>query len=149
MLLPLLLAACACHHAPEPAASPTIAEAEPPVAAAPALDGRGLPVPSAWASAACEGRAFERQIRFTEGRFAAKDLVAPCPPGTLCVWSGIIDRAGTWTVERRQLRLVQDPDPRSGEPPQATQYPLPATLWLADDGSLTEDGGSCPYARVE
>jgi hypothetical protein len=149
MILALLLAACTCHRAPEVGATPADGDADPPAAAPPVLDGRGLPVPSSWTSMACEGRAYERQIRFTDGRFAARDLVAPCPPATLCVWSGILDRAGTWTCDRRQVRLTQDPDPRTGAPPQASQFPLPETLWLADDGTLTEEGGACPYQQLE
>lgn len=151
MLLPLLLAACACHRAPEVAASeppnPPVAEAVAQPEPAPCC--RGLPLPSSWSSPACEGRAYERRFRFSEGRFEAKDLVAPCPPGTLCVWSGILDRAGTWTYERREIRLVPEPDPRGGPPVQPTQYPLPDRLWLGEDGTLTEDEGHCPYQRVE
>jgi hypothetical protein len=149
MLLPLLLTACAGLRGPEPAAVPAPVPAEPPAVAPPAPEGRGLPVPSSWTSPPCEGRAYERRLQFTDERFAARDLVAPCPPDKLCVWSGILDRGGTWTLDRRQIRLTLDPDPRTGAPPQASQFPLPETLWLADDGTLTEDGGACPYAQAD
>lgn len=164
----LLLSACTATHdeapaaASEPAVTPRSVEpggdgkapavipelprpgapAEAPTAAEP---GR-FPVPSAWASAPCEGRTYERQIRFEGDRYMAKDLVAPCPEGTMCVWSGIIDRAGSWSLDRKQLRLLPDTDAPAS--PQAGKFPLPEHLWLAEDATLTEDDGRCPYVMA-
>ena len=146
----LTLAIGACHHAPAPVAEatpPVIAETAPAPPAATAPCCRGLPLPSSWTSAACEGRDWERRIAFSEGRFEAQDLVAPCPPGKLCVWSGILTRVGSWTLDRRQVRLTETP---AGNPaPQAGQFPFPDHLWLAEDGALTEDEGRCPYSRTD
>ncbi len=129
-----------------PAVIPELAPPQPPgEAPAAALPSR-FPSPSTWASAPCEGRSYQRQIHFEGDRFTAKDLVAPCPPGTQCVWSGIIDRAGSWSLERKQLRLLPDTDAPAS--PQASKFPLPEQLWLAADGTLTEDEGRCPYVMA-
>jgi hypothetical protein len=147
----LLLTACPSQHEepieapvaePEVAQAEPIAEASPPEAAPPSR----LPIPSSWTSPACEAREYERQITFTDARYAAQDLVAPCPPGTQCVWSGIIDRTGSWQLERRQLRLTPDVD--APQTAHGSKFPLPPHLWLAPDGTLTEDEGACPYSLV-
>jgi len=139
----LLLVLCACRHTPAPISEP-VPEATPaPAEVTPAPPSRGLPVPSSWSSPACEGREYERRIAFSAGRFEAHDLVSPCPGDKLCVWSGIITRGGSWTLDRRQVRLTVEP---AAEP---SRFPFPEQLWLAEDGALTEDEGRCPYARVE
>ncbi len=167
LFLPLLMACTATHDeapepTPEPAPQPSVEpngdgvtpevipdvprpdEAEqPPVQAEP---GR-FPTPSHWTSPACEGRAYERQIQFEGNRFAAKDLVSPCPPDVACVWSGIIDREGEWSLDRKQLRLTPDAD--APNVPQAGKFPLPEHLWLAEDGTMTEDDGACPYSMMD
>ena len=140
LLMPLLACACPRGTAPE---IPTQAPAEP----APAAQ-RGLPEPSAWSSPACENRSWERLIRFEGERFQAQDMIAPCPPGKVCVWSGILLRTGSWSLDRRQLRLTLDADPAQGQVPGAGDHRFPEQLWLADDGRLTEDEGRCPYAQV-
>jgi hypothetical protein len=168
-LAALLLSACTATHdeppeapttepvpsvaptAEEPAAEEPAAEepaAEEPVAAPPPQAAAGrFPIPSEWTSPACETRSYERQLRFEGERFEAKDLVAPCPPGTQCVWSGIIVRAGSFSLDRKQLRLLPDTDAPSA--PQAGKFPLPPHLWLAADGTLTEDEGACPYTMMD
>ncbi len=163
----LLLTACPSQHdeaLEAPAAEPVVERAEPITEAEPAEPAESteqaepvsevvadspsrFPLPSSWTSAACEGRAYERQITFTEDRYQAKDLVSPCPPGVVCVWSGIIDRTGSWTLDRKQLRLTPDVDAPTVA--QASNHPLPAHLWLGPDGTLTEDEGACPYARSD
>lgn len=166
-LVALLLSACSANHepapepTPEPAPKPSvepggdghapavIPELEPPaeqVTPAEGAEPGRFPLPSTWASPACEGREYERQISFTGDRFAAKDLVAPCPPGTQCVWSGIIDRVGSFSLARQQLRLLPDADAPAS--PQASKFPLPQHLWLGADGTLTEDDGACPYVMA-
>ena len=51
-----------------------------------------------WTSGAGEGGAFERHYRFVaDGTFTVEDLVAPCPPDVVCVWSGIVTNRGSWT----------------------------------------------------
>ena len=167
-LTALALAACTATHeeAPQAASEPEVAPTAPSVepggdgqvpAVIPELpppdettqtpvveqDPSRFATPSAWHSAACEGRAYERQITFTDGHWAAVDLVSPCPPDVVCVWSGIIDRTGTWTLDRKQLRLTVDDN--AAEEPQASKFPMPEHLWLGADGTLTEDEGNCPY----
>jgi hypothetical protein len=63
------------------------------------------------------------------------------------VWSGVIERQGSWSLDRQQLRLLPDSD--APQSPQAGKFPLPPHLWLAADGTLTEDGGACPYAMLD
>ena len=130
---------------PDVAPPPTEAETPPTEALVQAGASR-FPTPSTWASPACEGRKYERQMNFQEDRYTAKDLVAPCPPGTRCVWSGILDRAGSWSLDRKQLRLLPDTDASAS--PQASKFPLPEHLLLGPDGTLTEDEGRCPYVMA-
>jgi hypothetical protein len=55
-------------------------------------------LPGTWTSGAGAGGGFERRYRFVaDGTFTVEDLVAPCPPGVVCVWSGIVTNGGTWT----------------------------------------------------
>jgi hypothetical protein len=166
-LLALTLTACTATHepapepTPEPAPAPSVEPGEdghkpevvpelaPPAEQATPPEGvqaGPFPLPSTWASPACEGRDYERQISFDADRFAAVDLVAPCPPGTQCVWSGIIDRKGSWSLDRKQLRLLPDTD--ASQSPQASKFPLPQHLWLGAEGTLTEDDGACPYVMA-
>lgn len=152
----LFFAACSSQHeepvkapvaVPAPAPEPVEAEEAQAEPDGPRVAPGRFPTPSAWSSPACDERPYERQIRFDDGRFAAKDLVSPCPPDKVCVWSGIIDRTGTWTLDRKQLRLTVSGE--KGQDTQADKFPLPPQLWLAADGTLTEDEGACPYARGE
>ena len=166
LVLALLGACSANHDAPVEGAVPTLPEpgvhdvagqipvSEPTPVQAPAPPAEaemgayasGLLLPSLWASPACEGRSYERHISFEEGRFRASDLVSPCPPGVPCVWSGIIDRAGSWALEGQQLRLIPDTD--AATPAQAGKFPLPDRLWLSAEDTLTEDDGACPYVMA-
>jgi hypothetical protein len=158
-LFALLLTGCTATHdgAPEPsvepggdghapAVIPEVSPPDPPAEAPSAAAPQRFPSPSTWVSPACEGRSYERQLAFDGDRFTARDLVAPCPPGTQCVWSGVIDRAGSWSLDRQQLRLLPDADAHPS--PQASKFPLPQHLWLAADGTLTEDDGACPYVMA-
>ncbi len=63
------------------------------------------------------------------------------------MWSGIIDRSGSFSLDRKQLRLLPDTDAPAS--PQASKFPLPQQLWLAADGTLTEDEGACPYTMLD
>jgi hypothetical protein len=51
-----------------------------------------------WVSASCGERTYERRISFYNDRrtFEGQDLVSPCPEGTQCVWSGIVNFNGRW-----------------------------------------------------
>ncbi|MFI6943596.1 hypothetical protein ACIBI4_30395 [Streptomyces sp. NPDC050418] len=51
-------------------------------------------------------RAYERRITFErDGGFTMQDRVAPCPQDVQCVWSGIVDMAGTYTYEAGEVVL--------------------------------------------
>lgn len=98
-----------------------------------------------WTSASCGARAYERRLTFdASGTFSAEDRVSPCPPGTTCVWSGIVIRHGKYAVSGSSIQLTID-GPNAG-PGQ----PLPASFALDPSGAPAEllDGGKrCVYAR--
>ncbi|MFO0552658.1 MAG: hypothetical protein U0271_29980 [Polyangiaceae bacterium] len=63
-------------------------------------------VVGSWTNSLCGKRTYERILTFTkEGKFDARDLVSPCPKDRKCVWSGIVDRKGTWALEGETLAL--------------------------------------------
>jgi len=158
----VLLCGCPCHKgdvteppAAGPAAQAPATEApasqqpEPP-SVEPSAGPGTLPVPSTWSGPACEGRAYERVISFQEqGRFEARDLVSPCPPGTVCVWSGVITRGGSWSMARADIQLAPDPTEAASGGPPASQFPLPLMLRRAPDGQLEEPGSDCRYAQTD
>lgn len=100
-----------------------------------------------WSSGPCGGRKYERVLTLRDSfTFDAEDRVSPCPPGTACVWSGIVMRKGSYRVEGATAVLTVQ-DGASTKPAS----PLPATLvWDDAKGAPAEqsDGTSCPYARV-
>lgn len=51
--------------------------------------------------------AYPRTYRFdaSSGSVSIEDAVAPCPPGAVCIWSGIITRAATWSLAGDRIRL--------------------------------------------
>ncbi|MEP7126791.1 MAG: hypothetical protein ABJE95_38025 [Byssovorax sp.] len=102
-----------------------------------------------WESATCNTRTFPRRITFTEGAatsFTAEDLVSPCPKGTTCVWSGIINRSGTYKVAKDLVTLTVS---KTSNGPTKTEFPT--TLTLDASRAPVEpgiDGGKpCPYTR--
>lgn len=130
----LLLGALACSgHQPPPEAGGG-AEAGPDPA--PEAAGRAV----TWASAPCTGRHYPRKILLQPGgTFHAWDLVSPCPPNARCVWSGIVERSGTWRLEDDVLHLVVE---RSGTAPGP--FPFPDRL-LRTQAGLQEPDGDCTY----
>jgi hypothetical protein len=104
-------------------------------------------VVGAWASPACGGRAYARKIQFNAGgAFEAQDLVSPCPPGTVCIWSGIVLNKGTYVVEGGSIKLnVAQP----GVGPNAR--PLPAAFAIDSATSApvetSPEGQRCAYGR--
>jgi hypothetical protein len=141
----LLLAACSNGPTPsEPLSTPTNpppATASPTPTAAPGATGSLV---GSWTSASCGERAYPRQITFAEGgTFQAADLVSPCPPKVVCVWSGIINYKGRFAVSGSSVTLtVQD----GGAGPGGR--PFPTSLGLSANGAPLEtaDGKSCTYA---
>jgi hypothetical protein len=74
----------------------------------------------------------------------AEDLVSPCPPNVACVWSGIVNRRGTYARAGDAITLTV-----SGTPPPQGQ-PLPPTLVIdAATRAPAEDAGGtrCVYQR--
>jgi len=122
----------ACHASPPP--PPTT---QPPI---PTPAPKGGPLSGTWKSAFCGDRAYEREITFfSNGHFAGRDYVAPCPPNTLCVWSGIIEWKGTYTVGEGRISLVLDPNPGGRQDSRQ-----PTSLDLGADGVPAE--GDCRYS---
>ena len=94
-------------------------------------------------SASCGSRNYARELEFRQdGTFTAKDLMSPCPLGASCVWSGIMERSGTFVVRDATLTLTVT---KGGELGGA--QPLPLTLTL-ERGNLVEAiaNSTCAYA---
>jgi hypothetical protein len=143
-----------------PVASTPPVVAAPPVASTPtstappatALPSTAPPVvlltlDGTWESASCGGRTYPRRITFAEAaRFTAEDLVSPCPKGTTCVWAGIINRQGTYRLDKDTVILAVT---KTGSGPAKTQFPaslaLDASHAPVETGS---DGKACVYKHV-
>ena len=102
-----------------------------------------------WQSASCGARTYTRRlILHDSGSFEAFDLVSPCPPGAVCVWSGIIRWGGTWKLEPGRVVLSVEakdgaplPEHRPGSLQVDTRREAPV---LVEDA----EGASCPYVRT-
>jgi len=94
----------------------------------------------------CGARTYERKITINaDGTFAAQDLVSPCPPGTQCVWSGIVNRQGTYTRAADAITLkVTGTAPTQGQPFPDKLVIDPATKSPAEQGS----GALCVYRKT-
>ena len=141
VILPLaLLAGCAT------AAPPSLDG--PPAAADEAIDAAPV-VAGTWSSPACGARTYERKITFEPAAtFTAEDRVSPCPTGTLCVWSGIVVRHGTYAVAGGTVETVL----LSVEPGRKVGQPFPTKLSFDAVGALVEaapDGALCVYTRLD
>ena len=158
---------------PSPAAMPPAADppvvtvpAAPPATAAPATPTGpataalpSTPLPSTapgvvllnldgtWESASCGNRAYPRRITFAEAAsFTAEDLVSPCPKGTTCIWSGIINRQGTYRVEKDTITLTVA---KTSSGPAKVEFPT--TLTLDSSRAPVEtgsDGKPCAYRHA-
>ena len=70
-----------------------------------------------WYSESCGERTYGRELVFVEGgSYVRLDLVSPCPPGTLCIWSGIVHFTGGWRIEGDVVRLIEEVQVGSGGP---------------------------------
>jgi hypothetical protein len=97
-----------------------------------------------WSSASCGPRTYERRIDLNpSGTFSAQDRVSPCPPKAQCVWSGIVERKGTWKAEGDAIVLTAE------APSKPAGQPLPGRLtWNATAAAPSEDGTpACTYAH--
>lgn len=100
-----------------------------------------------WESASCGERTYPRTLELREdGSFLARDLVSPCPEGATCVWSGIVERAGTYTASADRITLV-----RAGNEPAPAAKALPDALQREPSGAPAEvdaGGARCVYTRA-
>lgn len=61
----------------------------------------------AWGSPSSSERGHPREIRFdASGTYRMDDLVSPCPPKVVCVWSGITHTGGTYRIEGDTVLLT-------------------------------------------
>ncbi len=149
-----LVLVSACNHSGEsPQTQPTVSVAPP----APTASAKPTPpVPASgpglgtWVGAPCAGRSYERVVTLgPENAIEITDRVSPCPPGAQCIWSGLVVRSGTFTVESpsalgKPSRLVLAIE----EAESAKAQPLPQYfLWWDSRGELTEADESCGYVR--
>jgi hypothetical protein len=134
--------------APTPAATPTApATATAPTTIPSTGPAAGSSLLGTWESASCGGRAYPRHITFADATsFTAEDLVSPCPKGTTCVWSGIINRSGIYKVEKDVIALTVS---KTGNGPAKTPFPTSLTL---DAGRAPVEAGSdgkpCAYKHA-
>ena len=130
-----------------PSAMPTVPATAAAPTTVPTLPAGPTNLVGTWESASCGGRAYARSLTFADATtFTAQDLVAPCPKGTTCIWSGIITRSGTYKTEKD---LVTLDIARTSNGPAKTQFPTTLTLDASrapvEAGS---DGKPCVYRRV-
>jgi hypothetical protein len=129
----------------EPTAPPTATAApEPTASSAPPSAPAPTTLEGTFTSPSCDKRTYAREITFSkDGKFGAQDLVSPCPPNARCVWSGIVARAGTFTLTGKTVTLTvtEGADAKPGSP-------LPVTLTF-EGGTLSESSGgaTCAYQR--
>lgn len=111
----------------------------------PPADG-GVPVdPSAytaklWTSASCGDRAYPRELTLAQGgTYSGRDLVSPCPEGTTCIWSGIIDFSGGWAQAHDLVTLSES----TATPGPGTARPK--TVRYESAGKTLVDDLGCAY----
>ena len=135
LLASVLFVACSGSHGVEPTPGSTSSVT---------IDPAPPPIPTQVASASCDKRTYAREITFgKDGKLSAQYLVSPCPPGARCVWSGILARAGTFSLAGSTVTLTvtEGADSKPGSP-------LPATMTFTG-GALSESAGgaTCAYQR--
>lgn len=135
MLFLLLPFACSEEPAAPPPPPPDAPKVETMLGEVP-----GIQYIGEWTSKDCPGRTYPRNIVIREDHtYAGVDLVAPCPKGTPCVWSGLVGFAGIWKQEGTRLLLREIGGPIEKGSPHPTEFT--ATM----DGHLEENG--CKYDR--
>lgn len=102
----------------------------------------------AWKNGSCGERNYLRLITFnSDGKFEARDEVAPCPEGAECVSSGIIEWSGSWTLEETTIQLSPQTAQESKLPEQ-----VPQSFFVLGRSPLiiAEKTGQlvCPYRKV-
>ena len=126
LLASVLFVACSGSHGVEPTPGSTSSVT---------IDPAPPPIPTQVASAS--------PTAAPSTELSAQDLVSPCPPGARCVWSGILARAGTFSLAGSTVTLTvtEGADSKPGSP-------LPATMTFTG-GALSESAGgaTCAYQR--
>lgn len=85
-----------------------------------ALEGVKESLIGSWISPSCGNRTYARSIQFNaDSSFVARDLVSPCPPDVVCVWSGIAYTRGMFAVEEGTILLINKTD----QAPVAVNFP--------------------------
>ncbi|WP_437672032.1 hypothetical protein [Sorangium sp. So ce131] len=114
---------------------------------APALPGSELapkgPI-GEWISRSCGTRKYARTLRFdADGSFLGQDLVSPCPPDVVCIWSGIVSTRGTYSVDDDTILLSILH--HGGGP--AAPFPTELGIDAATSAPVEEDaeGNTCVY----
>ncbi|MDD5306105.1 MAG: hypothetical protein PHU25_02180 [Deltaproteobacteria bacterium] len=154
--LAALVAACGTTGTANGASEAGSVKAAPaPAPAAKAAPAPAKDVPAAKASfsgsfesGACGARNYPRKITFrADGGFTALDMVAPCPPGARCVWSGIIEWSGSWKLALRRVELAVSAS--AGKQPE--HVPAEFEIMGEDPWSVAEKDGTtlCPYKKVD
>jgi hypothetical protein len=109
----LVLFACGAPAAPvsaPPAPPPPVSPPPTPPPAAEPVD--AATVAGTWLGPACGERKWVRTLVFdAAGTYTGRDPISPCPPDMACVWSGILDYAGTWSIADggKAVALVEAP----------------------------------------
>ncbi len=97
-------------------------------------------IEGAWTGAAPGG--WDVQWRFdADGTFTKTDLIAPCPEGVMCVWSGVVVNQGTWSVDFSLVSLTYTtPSAMAGAttPPTLDAVPDCDGLTLHESGPTGE-----------
>lgn len=101
-------------------------------------------VDGSWTSPSCGDRGYERTVAFGgDGTYAGQDLVAPCPPGAVCVWSGVVDFSGTYAIDGATVTLTEL---KASSGPGASARP--AALERTPEGLVEIAGDArCAYLR--
>jgi len=102
-----------------------------------------------WTSGRCSDRQYRRELQLSaDNTFSAIDYVSPCPRGANCVWSGIVNRSGTWELFREHdIKLTETSSVVRQGVPLATDLhydALSGQLLEATPGSVL----NCTYERA-
>ena len=150
IILATLVVACGGRSAPSETTTVTTAPdavnpVEPvAVEVTPAEPGSSLV--GSWQSDSCGERTWVRSLQLRDdGSWSGLDLVAPCPQGATCIWSGIVEHSGTWQAGElagtAKLALTSS---KPAEPPGGSA--VPTTLRMMNASIV--DNASCTYAPV-
>ena len=99
--------------------------------------------PGTYASPHCGERKYLREVTFDQKGFTAVDLVSPCPPNVACVWSGIVNRKGTYSIAGSRLELAIESE---GAGPGGMAFPK---FFMLSESAIVETSGagSCVYSK--